>query len=111
MYRSKGVWVCNQKEAVGYLASTSEIKASALTSRWESPTFHEVGQLYGEAARLWRETATAGVRRFVVYSYRTPIAWKNEGGEWIVPAEKYSVTTSRHQSVVRRAVQVAAEVA
>jgi hypothetical protein len=40
---------------------------------------------------------------YIVYSYGTPIAWfKN--GEWTIPALKYSVTTSKHQNYVRRAV-------
>lgn len=40
---------------------------------------------------------------YIVYSYGTPIAWfKN--GEWLVPNLKYSQTTSRHQSLVRRAI-------
>lgn len=40
---------------------------------------------------------------YVVYSYGTPIAWfKN--GDWTIPAIKYSVTTSKHQNYVRRAV-------
>lgn len=40
---------------------------------------------------------------YAVYSYATPIAWYAHG-TWTVPAVKYSVTTSRHQSAVNRAV-------
>ena len=40
---------------------------------------------------------------FIVYSYSTPIAWFGKIG-WVIPAIKYSQTTSRHQSIVRRAV-------
>ena len=40
---------------------------------------------------------------YIVYSYATPIAWfKN--GEWQLPNHKYSVTTSKHQSIVRKAI-------
>jgi len=42
---------------------------------------------------------------YAVYSYGTPIAWYAHG-TWTVPAVKYSVTTSRHQSTVTRAVLV-----
>ena len=42
---------------------------------------------------------------YVVYSYATPIAWHTEAGVWYIPAIKYSVTTSKHQNVVRRAVK------
>jgi hypothetical protein len=43
---------------------------------------------------------------YVIYSYNTPIAWRVTGGTWIVPAEKYSATTSQHQSKVRTAISV-----
>jgi hypothetical protein len=54
---------------------------------------------------LWRIDQDARRIRYVVYSYATPIAWVRENGEWVVPAEKYSATTSRHQSIVRMAVR------
>lgn len=38
--------------------------------------------------------------RYVVFSYRTPIAWLTDTG-WTVPDVRYSRTTSRHQSVAR----------
>lgn len=41
--------------------------------------------------------------KFFVYSYRTPIAWF-ANGEWTVPGVKYSPTTSRHQTQVRRGI-------
>lgn len=40
---------------------------------------------------------------YIVYSYATPIAWFKNGG-WQVPSYKYSVSTSRHQSIVRNAI-------
>ena len=44
----------------------------------------------------------AGRNLYVVRSYRTPIAWW-DGTEWTIPDVRYSVTTSKHQSLVRRA--------
>jgi hypothetical protein len=41
---------------------------------------------------------------YVVYSYRTPIAWHTPRG-WHIVAQKFSVTTTRHQSAVRAAVR------
>lgn len=45
---------------------------------------------------------------YVVSSYATPIAWAvrfgADGVEWIQPPVKYSVTTTRHQSVVSSAI-------
>lgn len=40
---------------------------------------------------------------YVVYSYATPIAWWTDQAGWTIPEVKYSATTSRHQSIVRRA--------
>lgn len=40
---------------------------------------------------------------YAVYSYNEPIAWC-ERGIWRLNPTKYSVTTSRHQAYVRRAV-------
>jgi len=40
---------------------------------------------------------------YIVYSYGTPIAWHSNSG-WFMPNCKYSVTTSKHQNYVRRAV-------
>lgn len=53
------------------------------------------GQLYGDAERA--ELAGAD---YVVYSYSTPIAWR-VAGTWTVSVDRYSVTTSRHQSAAR----------
>jgi hypothetical protein len=63
------------------------------------------GRIYGDAAVLWHIDSDARRIRYVVYSYATPIAWVRDNGEWVVPAEKYSATTSRHQSIVRMAVR------
>lgn len=41
--------------------------------------------------------------RYVIYSYGTPIAWRDRRGEWTVPDVRYSVTTSKHQGKVRAA--------
>lgn len=41
---------------------------------------------------------------YVVFSYATPIAWYTRADGWVIPPVKYSATTSRHQSIVRRAI-------
>lgn len=47
---------------------------------------------------------------YVVFSYSTPIAYAQDGA-WYIVAQKFSRTTSRHQSVVRRAILPASLVA
>lgn len=44
----------------------------------------------------------SGLVDYIVYSYGTPIAWHNIREGWNIPPVKYSRTTSRHQSTVRR---------
>ena len=45
-----------------------------------------------------------GVHYYVVYSYAEPIAI-HANGVWFVSLKKWSQTTSRHQGLVRQAVQ------
>lgn len=51
--------------------------------------------------------ADQNVIDYVVYSYRTPIAWhitlRNGATEWIFPDVTYSSTTTRHQTKIRTA--------
>lgn len=70
----------------------------------------EVNPSYVYAGRLpepWRTLLnrhnTAGQIAYVVLSYATPIAWVLVDGTHVIPDVKYSVTTSRHQSLVRSA--------
>lgn len=53
-----------------------------------------IGQLKEEH----RESVEAA--EYIVYSYGTPIAWYGRDG-WTMPDQKYSATTSAHQSKVR----------
>lgn len=56
----------------------------------------------GKLPNEWH--ASASKASYVVYSYRTPIAWLGDGGVWITPDIRYSVTTTRHQSKVFTAI-------
>lgn len=40
-----------------------------------------------------------------VYSYATPIAWRRQSGEVVMPTQRFSSTTNRHQSELRRALE------
>jgi hypothetical protein len=54
--------------------------------------------------RLPREWHTSALRAdYVVYSYGTPIAWHGPSG-WVMPDERYSMTTSHHQGRIRPAI-------
>lgn len=67
----------------------------------------------GEMPEPYRSEMNESVVTYVVYSYRTPIAYRriadwNRNGtanyEWIVPDVRYSMTTSKHQGRVRPAI-------
>jgi hypothetical protein len=61
---------------------------------------------------LWRQgviLANNGHGMYAIWSYGTPIAWAVDHGTWIIPDERYSVTSSRHQSRVRYALYLAGE--
>ena len=59
----------------------------------------------GRLPHDWRLTFQARnhLITYVILSYATPIAWHDSEVGWVVPAEVYSVTTSRHQGTVRAA--------
>ena len=64
------------------------------------PLIVEGGRLsYDWASRIDRPL-------YVVRSYATAIAWQNNDGTWVMPDDTYSVTTSKHQSTVRRALRL-----
>ena len=94
----------NQKQAVQAIAYRMTFRAGALNGErvYAGSSLHE-GMMQGEAYDQWRADCERGCVAYVVRSYYTPIAWFTTDRGWIVPADKYSVTTSRHQGIVRRA--------
>ena len=91
-----------QRHAAGLIAQRQPFTAAALSGTLSN---HGAGRLLDADAARWRLDRDRVL--YVVYSYGTPIAWLTADG-WQVVEQRFSVTTSRHQSIVRRA--VAAEV-
>lgn len=60
---------------------------------------------FGYLPLVWQDVLYAERRdvTFTIASYATPIAWCTDTHGWTVPDVRYSVTTSRHQNVIRRA--------
>lgn len=66
---------------------------------------------YDARTDLWSVLETHGMQNvYVVWSYGTPIGWRLPSGEWVRPAEKFSRTTSRHQSWLSKAVVIAGSI-
>jgi imidazoleglycerol phosphate synthase glutamine amidotransferase subunit HisH len=62
------------------------------------------GQLPAEHEEILEGDLEREGQVFVVRSYSTPIGWLSRDFGWRVPAVKYSVTTSNHQSVLATAI-------
>ena len=74
----------NQRQAVAAIAAHKDFKATALSGFNQGDAYH-------------------------VKSYDTIIATFKEGEGWALNARRYSVTTSRHQATVRRAIDLHAK--
>jgi len=88
----------NQRDAVYYIENRLDFRASALEGL--DGRTNTYGRL--DSVEVMRYESVKDKIDYVVLSYRTPIAW-HYAGEWYVVAQKFSVTTSKHQSIVRRA--------
>lgn len=64
------------------------------------------GRMHDSDARdLYKVREMFGID-YVVFSYGTPIAYRTaQYGKWVVPDAKYSVTTSKHQTTIRQAIE------
>ena len=93
----------NQKDAEHYIVTRQEFTASALSGKVEEYTPHSGRLDEKESAQLIADFKGFG-GLYVVYSYRTPIAWHNNHGAWYLVSQKFSVTTSKHQNLIKRAI-------
>ena len=83
-----------------------DFKAGNLHGETVAPgAFVGYGSLPVWAQELLRNQWYLNDGLYVVYSYWTPIAWWSPVGGWVVPAVKYSPTTTGHQTSVRVALQ------
>lgn len=78
---------------VGHEEVTS---ASALTAEPTTPGYvRSTGRLAPEHHESFQKAD------YAVYSYATPIAWHVPSEGWVMPMDKYSLTTTQHQSHIR----------
>lgn len=93
----------NQRDAIHYIATGQEFKASALSGSSVKEYTPDGGRLNPEEYAKLKEATARPEWVYVVYSYGTPIAWRTNEA-WYVVSQKFSVTTSKHQNLTRRAV-------
>lgn len=82
--------------------STGTFHGSVWTSNY-APTYGRMSMDNG--ARMTMHAAKPGIN-YVVWSYRTPIAYRLNSGEWIQPNATYSRTTIQHKGVTATAISV-----
>ena len=92
----------NQKDAEHYIATRQQFTASALKGKFEQYR-PQTGRLNVWESDKLTESRESSEGMYVVYSYDTPIAWFDSEG-WYVVSQKFSVTTSKHQNLIKRAI-------
>ena len=88
------------RDVPNLIQSKRTFTANSMSARWDTtgfPTGMLNDQECSHVALLDNDDTV-----YVVYSYRTPVAWC-QNGSWHVVTQKFSRTTSRHQSAVRSA--------
>lgn len=93
----------NQRDAEHYIETRQEFTASALSG--VNVNLSGLNGAYGrlnaeEFARFKQDETRI---QYAVYSYGTPIAWHTEAQGWYIVEQKFSMTTSKHQNLVRKA--------
>ncbi len=90
----------NQRDAMHYIATRQQFKASALTGTTYS---QGCGRLNIEELEKFINELTTDKINFFVYSYGTPIAWHTAEG-WYAVSQKFTPTTSKHQNLTKQAI-------
>jgi hypothetical protein len=93
----------NQRDAEHYIATNGQFTASSLSGSSFKKYTVDAGRLNAEEYAKLNEATHGEEWVYVVFSYGTPIAWRTNEA-WYVVEQKFSVTTSKHQNLVRRAI-------
>lgn len=91
----------NRIKVARHIANREPFEHAAMSGRWL--TENDINSSYGElppqyVKELRNLLSAANV--YVVFSYRTPIAYA-ASKEFTIPDVRYSVTTLHHQSIVK----------
>lgn len=94
----------NRDKVQSAIASREDFKNGA-SLYGKSVDDHGSGRMYPDSREAFYADLTAarakGLKTYVVASYGTPIGWHVEGTGWNIPDDKYSATTTNHQSNLR----------
>lgn len=88
------------REITSAVARREDFRANS-SSGHNATRAPSTGYLPQEWREILRNHETDGLVSYVVLSYSTPVAWVLTDGTAVVPAVKYSVTTSKAQGSIR----------
>ncbi len=93
-----------RNRTIADLGNRNPFKRSGF-AMWATENANDVGWGYMPQEQIdeFQAARKDGKITYVVMSYNTPIAWVLDDGTKVIPAVKYSVTTSNHQGMCRYA--------
>ncbi len=97
------------KGASDCITLRQNFNANSMSGRWTGYSSAGIMPASARDEFQWHmhNAVSEGRELYVVYSYDTPIAWYDPfHRQWYYVDAKYSVTTSRHQSIVRMAIDM-----
>lgn len=90
----------NSRQAMALIADREEFANHTKSLRGQKTRHPSTGRLSDEMKRRLHDEEPT----YVVFSYATPIGWWSLKHGWTISTDKHSVTTSKHQHVLRSAV-------
>ena len=87
----------NHASSPQYIYERKPFDCNSMSGRWQVSLEVSTGELNDAEVNLLREHIR-GAQAYIVYSYSTPIAWWTETYGWHAVNQKFSPTTSKHQS-------------
>jgi hypothetical protein len=93
----------NQRDAIHYIATRQQFTASALSGGYKN-FVPDWGRLNETDCHKMNTVMNENGGAYIVYSYGTPIAYFTLLQGWYIVEQKFSVTTSKHQNLTRRAI-------
>lgn len=88
----------NHATSPTFIFQRKEFTCNSMRGRWIERWQTDTGDLNDEEVEAFNNHFLTGEPMFVVYSYATPIAFWTEAHGWHKVDQKFSVTTSKHQS-------------
>jgi hypothetical protein len=96
------------RNAVSYIRNLQDFHNSygSFRGSWQNDYLPDSGRLWGEDLSSFKKLTQQDEKWYIVWSYATPIAaYSPRMGMWWTAGQKYSRSTSKHQTFVNMAVK------